>query len=197
MRRAFMFTALVSLIFGLSLGGCGKESDDNTPIEGHGSTFDEAVNDVIARMDARDENRGPNPGGATVGFSSGLNADDVASRLANTFSQEGLSLPSYTLVEWQSILVAELPPDAVADGVLAGAVLNFEGATAMDPMAFRNLLATFLVFDRSSQAEDFYKSFQDKARSHSNIAVEEFEISGAGIPTSAAQWLLTRPPRPG
>ena len=129
-------------------------------------------------------------GGDAGGFEG--SPSEMADELAAAFFREGRSVPSYTFVESQSMPVTELPPDVAAAGARAGAMLHFAGATAMDPTAFHDVLASFLVFDRPSAATAFYEQYQTIARKDSEIAVEQVELKGDGIPTSPMECIAIR-----
>ena len=118
---------------------------------------------------------------------------EMADELAAAFFRDGVSLPSYTFVESQTMSMDEIPPDVAAAGARAGAVLGFEGATAMDPAAFRYLGASFLVFEPPSAATAFYELYQTNARSQSEIAVQEIELQGDGIPTQSPSHNMADP----
>lgn len=143
----------------VALGGCGGASDQGAEQQTQSSFTPEA-------------------GGA-----------DAAGELANAFSREGYSLPSYTLIEWTT---SDIPAEFASKGARSGATLTFDGATAMDSLAFQKLVASFVVFESTPDARAFYEGYQASASSFSEIAVEDFEISGDGVPASAAQCIADR-----
>jgi hypothetical protein len=137
---------------------------------------------VAAALGACGESQESGAGGAAFDGSPA----SMARLLAEGFSAQGLSIPSYTLAEWQIVQPADLPPE-----VAAGAVLSFRGAIAMDAYAFDNVFATFLVFESSVDAVSFFDSFRANAGS-AEIAVQEIELMGDGIPTSPMHCIAER-----
>jgi hypothetical protein len=112
---------------------------------------------------------------------------EMAKLLAEGFSEQGQSIPSYTLAEWHSLPTGDLPPE-----VAGAAVLSLRGAIAMDPYAFDNVFATFLIFESPADATGFFDSFRAGAESSAGIAAQEIELTGNGVPTSLMHCIADR-----